>query len=52
MCICLVLLKGGTSFDVFSDTRSEARPPEFSCNKLAGFEKAGITSSLVVMMVE
>ena len=37
MSVCLVLLAGSTSFDVFADVGGQTRPPEFSSNELAGF---------------
>ena len=52
MSICLVLVAGGTAFNIFSDIGGQARPPEFNDNKLVGLKEAGMISSFVVMMAE
>ena len=45
----LVLLTRGTSFNVLAGISSQAGPPELSCNKLPGLEKAGMSSGFMVM---
>ena len=47
--IRFVLLAGGAAFNVLADIRGEAGPPEFRCDKLAGFKVAGVTGTLVVV---
>ena len=47
--IRLVLLAGGTAFNVFADVGGEAGPPELCRDELTGFQVAGVTSTLMVM---
>ena len=49
VCICLVLLAGGASLDVFADVRGETGPPEFCRDELSSFEVTGVTGALMVM---
>ena len=49
MDVGFVLLAGCTTFDVFTDIGGKAGPPEFSCDKLLGFEVARVTSTFVVV---
>ena len=49
MCVCLVLLAGGASCDVFADIGGQARPPEFCRNELPSFEVPRVTSTFVVV---
>ena len=41
MCVNLVLLAKGIAFDIATDERSKAGPPEFGGDKLLGFQEAG-----------
>ena len=49
MGVGFVLLAGCTTFVIFTDIGGKARPPEFSCNKLVGFQVSGMASSVVVV---
>ena len=49
MGIGLVLLAGHAVLDVFTDVGRKARPPEFSCDKLAGFQVPRVAGGVVVM---
>ena len=49
MCVCLVLLASCAAFNIFTDIGGEAGPPEFSHNKLTGFQVAGMPSGFVIM---
>ena len=49
MGVGFVLLAGCTTFDIFADIGGEVRPPEFSRDKLPGFQIAGVTGTLMVM---
>ena len=49
MGISLVLLAYPTAFDIFTHVGGQARPPEFSCDELAGFQIAGVTGSFMVV---
>jgi hypothetical protein len=49
MSVGFVLLTRGISLYIFSDVRSEAQPPEFSGDELAGFKVAGVAGGLMVM---
>ena len=51
MSIGFVLLAGCTAFDIFTNIGSEAGPPKFGHNKLAGFQVAGVASCFMVMAV-
>ena len=47
--IQLVLLAGGTFFNILLDKLCKTRPLEFCCDKLMGFKVSWVTSSLMVM---
>ena len=49
MGIGFVLLAGCTALDIFTDIGSKAGPPKFSCDKLAGFQVAGVASCFMVV---
>ena len=51
MCVQLVLLTCGTALNVFLYKLCKAWPPEFSSDKLTGFEITRVSNSLVVMVV-
>ena len=48
MRVNLVLLANGTALDVAADVGSEAGPPEFRGDQLAGFQESGVTGRLIV----
>ena len=50
--IHLVLLTGGTAFNILLDIGGQAKPSELSGDKLASLKEAGVTSSFMVMMAE
>ena len=49
VCVRLILLAYGTALNVLAHKMCKAGPPEFSSNKLGGFEVTEVSSSLVVM---
>ena len=49
MGVGLVLLAGSTAFNIFADVGGETGPPRFRCNKLSGFQVAGVSGTLMVM---
>ena len=49
MHVGFVLLAFSTAFNVSADKGGEAGPPEFSGDKLMGFQKTGVTSRIVIV---
>ena len=49
MCINLVLLAKGTSFDIVADKGSKAGPPELGGNQLSGFQEAGVSGGFMIV---
>ena len=49
MRVDLVLLTGGAALNITADEGSEARPPKFCSDELAGFKEARVSSGLVIV---
>ena len=49
MCVNLVLLAKGTSFDIAVDEGSKAGPPELGGDQLSGFQEAGMSGGFVIV---
>ena len=49
MSVNFILLAKGTALHVAADEGGEPRPPEFSGDKLASFQEAGVAGRLVVV---
>ena len=49
MHVNLILLAGGTAFNILADEGSEPWPPELSSDQLSGFKKTRMTGGFVVM---
>ena len=49
MRVHFVLLAEGTALDIAADIGGEARPPEFSGDKLASFQEARVTGGFMIM---